>query len=97
MKANNPTTTLVSVARCAAILTTGTIAMLGLMAEPFDTDPWWFEKFFISKAIALGAGYATYRLYERWRKTDKWIMKYDKSCEEAIEQPNPLYIDDDNE
>lgn len=36
------------------------IALLGLMAEPLDDSRWWFEQFFISKAIAA-AGFLVWR------------------------------------
>ncbi len=79
-----------STARIATILAIGTIATIGLMAEPFDNDPWWFEKFFISKTIAAAGFYAMYRLYERWRKTDKWLAAYEESCRKAEDAENPI-------
>lgn len=96
MKARITRQAIISTARIAAILAIGTIALLGLMAEPFDNDPWWWEKFFFSKGIALVGFSAAANLYKRWSKTDKWFIAYEESCKKVCEQPNPLYIDDED-
>lgn len=45
------------------------------------------------KAAGFAAGYAAYRLYAKWRKTDALIAKYDKWCEEGPDAPNPMRLD----
>lgn len=69
------------------------IALLGLMVEPLDNSRWWFEQFFISKAIAAAGFFAFWKLYNYWSKTDKWLKAYNDSCDKALEAPNPCYIE----
>lgn len=92
MKANHTKQGAMSVMRIGCLLVIFGVALLALMGNPLDDDPWWFEKFLISKTIAAAGFYISFRLYDRWKKIDKWIKAYDKSCEEALEAPNPLYI-----
>lgn len=81
-----------SAIRITTLIVLFSVGFVSLFAEPLDDSPWWFEQFIISKTIAAGAFYAFYRLYDRWKKSDKWLRKYDKACDEATEAPNPLYI-----
>ena len=69
------------------------IALICLMAEPFDDSRWWFEQLFISKAIAAAGFFAFWKLYNRWSKTDKWMKAYNKWCNKALEAPNPCCIE----
>lgn len=48
-----------------------TVALLGLMAEPFDDSKTWFLDFFISKGLGFGAGYCAFKLMERWFPTSE--------------------------
>lgn len=73
------------------------IALIGLMAEPYEDSNWWFMQFFASKAIAAAGFLAFWKLYNRWSKTDKWIKAYDESCNKALEAPNPLYIGEEDD
>lgn len=97
MKANKAEQAAKSAIRIAALLVVFGIALVALMGNPLDNDSWWLEKFFVGKTIAAGGFYIYFRLYNRWSKTDKWIKAYDKSCEKALEAPNPLYIGKEDE
>lgn len=47
------------------------VALLGLMAEPFDDSQTWFLDFFVSKGIGFGAGYYGFKLMDRWFPTSE--------------------------
>ena len=83
--------------RILLIFAAATVGTLGLMAVPFDADPRWFEKLILSKAIAAAGWYVAWRLYSCGRKTDKWLAAYDKSCDGAMKNSNPLYIGKEDE
>ena len=68
------------------------IALIALMGEPDVKSQWWWEQFIISKAIAAAGFYAFGKLYNRWSKTDKWLIAYNKSCDEALEAENPMQL-----
>lgn len=86
-----------SVIRILLIFAAAAVGTIGLMVAPFDNATWWFEKLILSKVIAAAGWYAAWRLYKCWRKTDKWMAAYYKSCNEAMETPNPLYIGEEDE
>ncbi len=83
MKTNKPTSTLVSLARCATILALCSVAFVSLVAEPIDSAPYWFTIFFGSKVVAVASGYALFRLYSRWSKTDKWVRALLESSDKS--------------
>ena len=93
MEANRTIEIAKSVGRSTALVAIFGIALLGLMAEPLDDSRWWFEQFFISKAIAASGFFAFWKLYNRWSKSDKWLKAYNDSCNKALEAPNPCYIE----
>lgn len=99
MKTNKTTTkeAVKSIIRITLIVAAASVGTLGLMAVPYDDSPTWFTDFFLSKAIAAAGWYAAWLLYAKWSKVDKWLEAYDKSCEEALNAPNPLYIDEEDE
>lgn len=93
METNKTKQATISAARILLLCAIFGIALLGLMAEPLDDSRWWFEQFFISKAIAATGFLAFWKLYNRWSKTDKWLKAYNDSCDKALEAPNPCYIE----
>lgn len=86
-----------SAMRIAILLAAFGIGLIGLMAKPIDDSPLWLELFVASKAAAAGAFYAFWRLYERWKRTDKWVGKYDKACSAEDDRPNPLWTGEEDE
>lgn len=68
------------------------VAFIALMGEPDEKSQWWWEQFIISKTIAAAGFYAFAKLYSRWSKTDKWLIAYNKSCDEALEAENPMQL-----
>lgn len=92
MKARNVQQPIASASRIALLLVIFSVALCGLMAEPFEDSNYWMEEFFISKALAAVGFFCYWKLYNRWRKTDKWIKAYDDSCNKALDNPNPMYI-----
>lgn len=94
MKQNSTAT---NIAQIAALMAIAAVAFLGLMADPTDDNPMWFLTFIATKAIAVAEAYAVYKLEARWRPGNKWLTAYDKSCNEALEAPNPMYIGEEDE
>ena len=92
MEANKTIEIAKSVGRSTALVAIFGIALIGLMAEPYEDSNWWFEQFFAIKAIAAAGFIAFWILYKRWSKTDKWLKAYAERCDKALEAPNPLYI-----
>lgn len=89
MEANKTIEIAKSAGRSTALVSIFGIALIGLMAEPYEDSNWWL--FFAIKAIAAAGFLAFWKLYKRWSKTDKWLQAYDESCNKALEAPNPLY------
>lgn len=42
--------------------------------------------------IATVGFHAACRVYEVWKKRNKWLAAYDRICREVEEAPNPMYI-----
>lgn len=93
MEANKTKQATISAGRILLRFVIFGIALLGLMAEPLDDSRWWFEQFFISKAVAAAGFFAFWKLYSHWSKTDKWLKAYNDSCDKALEAPNPCHIE----
>lgn len=81
-----------STLRIAALFVIFSVALIALMGEPNGNSAWRWEQFIISKAIAAACFYAFWKLYRRWSKTDKWLMAYNKSCDEVLEAENPTQL-----
>lgn len=93
METNKTKQATISAARILLLCAIFGMALLGLMAEPLDDSRWWFEQFFISKAIAAAGFFAFWKFYNRWSKTDKWLKAYNDSYDKGLEAPNPCYIE----
>ena len=87
----------ISFTRIAVIFALFGIGIIALMAEPADDSQWWWEQFFGSKLIAAVCLFLAGVTYKGWSKADKWIKAYDKRCDEALDAPNPMYIEKDSE
>lgn len=97
MEANKTIEIAKSVGRSTALVAIFGIALVGLMAEPYEDSNWWIEQFFAIKAIAAAGFLAFWKLYKRWSKTDKWLKTFDENCDKALEAPNPLYIGEEDD
>lgn len=64
--------------RIAILLTLFTVGMLGIFAMPMDDSPTWCFDLFLSKILGVACIWIFSKLYEIWKKTDKWIQAYDK-------------------
>lgn len=64
--------------RVAILITLLTVGMLGIFAIPVDDSPTWYFDLFLSKLSGGACIWIFSKLYEIWRKTDKWIQAYDK-------------------
>lgn len=72
----------ISIIRITILMLLFFIAFIFLFGEEQDENlSAWFMHVIFDKSIAVIAGYAGYRLYEHWRKTDEWIAAYDKWSE----------------
>lgn len=81
----------ISIIRIAILLSIGMFGMIFLFGQEQSDSTWTLFQILIDKALALAAlGYMV-KLYKRWSKIDPIIAKYDKMCEEVMEEPNPLY------
>ncbi len=88
----------ISIIRIAILLSLGMFAFLFLFSEEQDENPTvWLFHVVIDKVLAIGAIFYMTRLYKRWIKIDPWLMAYEKMCDEVMEKPNPMYLDNDNE
>ena len=68
------------------------ISIICLMAGLEEKEGYgWFVELIGSKIIMVGAFWASIKLHDRWNKTDKWLMAYDRECKKTDEAPNPMY------
>ncbi len=63
----------VSFLRASFLLGIFAIGMLGIFAIPMDDSTTWFSDLLISKLIGAAALWFFSKLYDHWKKTDKWI------------------------
>lgn len=68
----------VSILRASILLSLFTIGMLGVFAIPVDDSTTWYFDLLFSKLIGGACLWIFSKLYEHWKKTDKWIKAYDK-------------------
>ena len=88
----------ISIIRLVILFALGMFALLFIFGEEQDEDLLiWMLRFIADKAVGFGAIYLIDRLYKRWSKVDPWLMAYDKMCDEVLDKPNPMYIDNDKE
>jgi len=84
----------VSIIRIVIMLALGMFAMLFLFGEEQGDSAWTLLQIAIDKGLAIGACFLIGRLYKRWSKIDTWLMAYDKMCDDVMDKPNPMYIED---
>lgn len=70
--------TLKSIIRTLILLALFTAGLLSLFAIPMDDSTTWYSDLLISKAMAPVCLWSFGNLYERWKKTDRWVRAYDK-------------------
>ncbi len=88
----------ISFIRMAILFALGMAACLLVFGEEQDDNlPAWAFRFIIDKALGIGLCFYIGRLYKRWSKIDPWLIAYDKMCDEVMEKPNPMYLDNDKE
>lgn len=66
--------------RIAILITFFTVGMLGIFAIPMDDSATWYSDLLLSKVIEAGCLWVFYKLYEVWKRTDRWIQAYEKWC-----------------
>ncbi len=85
----------ISIYRIAVLFALGMVGFIFLFGEEVDEDTMAFVcRFIIDKALAAGALFAMVRLYKKWSKVDPWLKTYEKSCNEALDAPNPCRLKD---
>lgn len=76
----------ISIIRIAILLSLGVIGFLFFFGEEEDPTPFaFFIHVIIDKAFACLCLYKACKLYARWRKSDPWIMAYDKWNNKVME------------
>lgn len=87
----------ISIIRIAILFVLSGIAMIFLFGEEQDANlATWMFRFLVDKAFAFVLIFNIARLYKRWSKIDPWFIAYEKKCNEAMDAPNPMYIDEDD-
>lgn len=71
----------IHIIRVVFLLALFSVGIFSLFAMPMDDSLTWYSDLFISKAIAALCLWVFGNLYDRWKKTDRWIRAYDKWCE----------------
>jgi hypothetical protein len=66
--------TMKSIMHIAALTALGLLAAVGI----FSADTSDMTVFFAWKAAGFAAAYALCRLYLKWKKTDKWLQRYEE-------------------
>lgn len=88
----------ISIIRIAILFALACIAAILLFGEEQDENLFaFFLHVIVDKALGIALCYYIARLYKRWSKVDPWLIAYDKMCDEVMEKPNPMYLDNDKE
>lgn len=88
----------ISLIRIAILFALGIAALLLIFGEEQDENLIaLFLHIIVDKAFGIGLCFYIGRLYKRWSKVDPWLMAYDKMCDEAMEKPNSMCLDNDKE
>lgn len=87
----------ISIIRIAILFVLSDIAMIFLFGEEQDANlGTWMLRFLVDKAFAFVLIFYIAQLYKRWSKIDPWFIAYEKKCNEEMDAPNPMYIDEDD-
>jgi len=84
----------ISIIRIAILLVISTFAFIFLFGEEQGDDASALLRILVDKALAFAAFWYVGKLYKRWSKVDPWLMAYDKMCDEVLDKPNPMRIED---
>lgn len=88
----------ISIIRISILVALSCIAIILIFGEEQHANLLtWTFRFIIHKAVGIGIIFLIARLYKRWSKVDPWLMAYDKMCDEVMEKPNPMCLDNDKE
>lgn len=68
----------IHIIRIAILITFFAVGMLGIFSMPMDDSQTWYSDLFFSKILGAASSWIFAKLYERWKKSDKWIKAYDK-------------------
>lgn len=92
------TSKFISSIRIAILFGLSFFAIILILGEEQDPNVFMFLLHIgIDKGLGIGLCFIIGHLYKRWSKVDPWIMAYDKMCDEVMEKPNPMCIDNDKE
>lgn len=85
----------ISIIRIAILFALGMVAFFLTLGEEQDANLLhWTLRFIADKAIGIGSIFLIAQLYKRWSKVDPWLIAYEKMCDEVMEKPNPMCIND---
>lgn len=68
--------TLKSMMRIAALTALGCVAAIGIFSAGMSD----MAGFVLSKAVGFGAAAVLCKLYLHWKKTDRWLQRYEEFC-----------------
>lgn len=83
---------IISIIRIAILLVISSFAFIFLFGE--ESEDCSILQILVDKALAFAAFWYVGKLYKRWSKVDPWLMAYDKMCDDVMDKPNPMYIED---
>lgn len=88
----------ISIIRISILVALSCIAIILIFGKEQDANllTWTFS-LIIHKSVGIGIIVLIVRLYKRWSKIDPWLIAYYKMCDEVMEKPNPMYLDNDKE
>ena len=85
----------ISIIRICILFVLSGLAMIFIFGEEQEENILAFLlHVIVDKALGIALCYYIARLYKRWSKIDPWLMAYDKMCDEVMEKPNPMCIND---
>lgn len=73
-----------SIIRIIILLSLFATAFICILSQPDNASTSWMKDLMISKLIGVMAAVIFIRLYPRWRKSDKWLSRYDRWCMKGI-------------
>jgi len=88
----------ISIIRICILFILSSLAFIFIFGEEQDENlSAFFFHVIVDKGLGIGLCFYIGRLYKRWSKVDPWLMAYDKMCDEVMEKPNPMCLDNDKE
>jgi len=83
---------IISIIRIAILMVISSFAFIFLFGE--ESEDCSILQILVDKALAFAAFWYVGKLYKRWSKIDTWLMAYDKMCDDVMDKPNPMHIED---